>query len=588
MSDTIVTGIRLSSGTTVNIPIFPYNTDRETIVRMGGVMMVREWNKIAWRSLGPLTDSELFELASMMTGRVLNHYAYEGNTPPTIPVDPEYANYTHYYLSFLMYYNENGQGGYTFNCCIYGNPNPSTTTYIATGQDVWYGVYDPLSDIDDVFLEWFYNGGSEHYINNFDAACTYFADHVSTHDARWIKFANIKTDSITANYMNNFSLVMSGGHIDTNPDYLIDRLEAYTELVPDNGIMLIETDPDNPYTYEASTVGGGNGAWGTFDPNSVDPAEIPALPTISAANAGFISIYNPSTSQLRALSAYLWSSAFDIDSFKKLFSDPMQCIIGLSVVPVTPSLSGAKNVMFGDIDTGVSMTAIASEYVEKDMGSVNLELLYGSFMDYGGHTSIQIYLPYIGFRQLSPDDIIGGSIHVVYHINVLDGGCTAYIEHSSRGVLYQYSGSCIANVPLSSINYSGALQNAISAAINGSAVAAGIITGAAPVSLMGAAGLASNAANLAMNSKPTVQRSGSVSGSSGLMGIQRPYVIIERPNISVPANMNNFIGNTTNVTMTLGSCHGFTMVDHIHLDNVICTEGERDELLRLLKEGVIL
>lgn len=588
MSDTLITGIRLSTGTTVNIPIFPYNTDRETIVRMGGVMMVREWNKIEWRSLGPLTDSELFELASMMTGRVLNHYVYDGNTPPSVPSSPEYANYTHYYLSFLMYYNEDGNGNYIFNCCIYGNPNPNPSTYIATGQDVWYGVYDPVPDLDNVFLQWFYNGVSEHYVNNFDAACAYFEDHVSTHDANWIKFANIKTDSITANYMNDFRLVMSGGHIDTNPEYLINQLEAYSELVPDNGIVLIETDPDNPYTYEASTVGGGNGSWGTFDPDNVDPAEIPPLPTISAANAGFISVYNPSVNQLKALSAYLWSSAFDIDSFKKLFSDPMQAIIGLSVVPVRPTLSGAKNVMFGDIDTGVSMTAIASEYVEKDCGSVDLELLYGSFMDYSPYTRIQIYLPYIGFRDLSPDDIIGGSINVTYHINVIDGGCTAYIRHSTRGVLYQHSGSCIANIPLSAINYSGALQNAISAVGSVATLGVGLATGAAPITAMGAMGLATQAANTAVNSKPSIQRSGAVSGSSGLMGIQRPYVIIERPNISVPALMNDFIGNTTNVTMRLGELEGFTMVDQIHLDSVICTEDERNELYKLLKEGVIL
>lgn len=568
----LTTGIRLSSGTTINIPIFPYNTDRETITRMGGVMMVREWNKIHWSSLGPLTDSELFELASMLTGRVLTSYAYDGTTPPPIRPDPEYDNYTHYYLSFLMYYIEDGNGDYIFNCCIYGNPNPSTTTYVASGQPVWYGVYDPLPDIDDVFLVWFYNGKSEHYINTFDNACTYFADHVSTHDATWIKFANIKTDSITANYINDFRLTMSGGHIDTNPQYLINQLSAYSVLVPDNGIVLINTDPTDPYSYEASTVGGGNGRWGSFDPNSIEPAEIPSLPTISVANAGFISVYNPSVNQLKSLSQFLWSNAFDIDSFKKLFADPMQCIIGLSVVPVRPTLGSAKNVMFGDVDTEVSMTAIASEYVEKDMGSVTIDLLYGSFMDY--QDKIMIYLPYIGFRELDPIDVVGHSIHVVYHINVLDGGTTAYISVSDKGVMYQFSGSCIANIPLSSINYSGALQNAISAV-------AGVSLGNGIMTLKSVAGVATQF-------KGQINRSGNVSGSSGLMGIQRPYVIIERSNISVPALRTNFVGNTSNITMTLGSCSGFTKVDEIHLDNVLCTENERDELMSLLRSGVII
>ena len=91
-----------------------------------------------------------------------------------------------------------------------------------------------------------------------------------------------------------------------------------------------------------------------------------------------------------------------------------------------------------------------------------------------------------------------------------------------------------------------------------------------------------------MNSKPQVQRSGTVSGSAGLMGVQRPYIIIERPNISIPNGRHTFVGNTTNVTMPLSSCSGFTMVDEIHLDGVPCTENERDELYQILKKGVIL
>jgi hypothetical protein len=105
---------------------------------------------------------------------------------------------------------------------------------------------------------------------------------------------------------------------------------------------------------------------------------------------------------------------------------------------------------------------------------------------------------------------------------------------------------------------------------------------------LGVAGLVSNAANTAVNSKPTIQHSGTMGGAAGLCSVQYPYCIIERPRLSTPARYNNFIGNTLNVTMTLSDCHGLTIIDNIHLDNVICTDKEREELLRLLKEGVIL
>lgn len=583
MSETLISGLRLSSGTTINIPVFPYNREREVIERTGGVLMVKHYDRSAatpaWETLYGLSEEDFLEFCSMTatpSPRYVTGYAYPAVNPPTIP-----QGVTDIYWIFCCYYAEQGDG--TYKLYIATTSASGGGSLVNGGDVVYHTVTDPTTGY-NTYL-WF--NGINPSQETFTAKCEDVAGSISFVD----NVADVSISSglpiISKSYIGEDSLELYA--INIYPvDYFSTKAAAYMEFNPNANIGLVETDPDNPYTFEASTFGGGNGSWGSFDPDLADPAQIPPLPTISAANAGFISIYNPSVNQLKALSSYLWSSAFDIDSFKKLFSDPMQCIIGLSVVPVRPPLSSAKNVMFGDVDTGVSMTAIASEYVEKDCGSVDLELLYGSFMDYSPYTKIQIYLPYIGFRDLSPDDIIGGSINVTYHINVLDGGCTAYISHSSRGVLYQHSGSCIANIPLSAINYSGALQNAISAVGSIATMGVGLATGAAPVTAMGAMGLATQAANTAVNSKPSVQRSGSVSGSSGLMGIQRPFVIIERPNISVPALMNDFIGNTTNVTMKLADCEGFTMVDQIHLDNVLCTDEERNELLNLLKEGVIL
>lgn len=565
----LITGIRLSSGTTINIPIFPYNTERAVIEKMGGVVKVRRYDRSAsspsWVDIAGLSDNDLFELASLINSKRINQYYNDNNVnPPNVPMGT-----TDIWAISYLYYRENANGEYELITNIHTNTPASTTLYIT--KLCTYGVNDP----DDG--SWETNHVAYQGINRrfgtYDTMVASMATSTSTTDYCF----NLTDNSITGDYLNIMTTIGSG--TSTGIDWA-ERYEAYQEIEPDNNISLIETDPDNPYTYEASTFGGGNGRWGTFDPDSIEFTEIPDLPTISAANAGFISIYNPTVSQLRALSAFLWSPSFDIDTFKKLFQDPMEAIIGLSVVPVRPPLSGSRNVMFGDVDTGVAMTAVASEYVEKDCGSVNLELLYGSFMDYD-YTKIQIYLPYIGFRDLNPKDIIGDSINVTYHINVLDGGITAYISSSRKGVLYQFSGSCIANIPLTAINYSGAIQNAVSAL--GAASIAGV--SGSPIMAMSAI---NNVASLAANTNSSIQRSGNVSGSAGLMGIQRPFIIIERPNISVPASYPNHNGNTTNVTMRIGSCTGFTVIDQVHLDNVTCTDNERDELLRLLKEGVIL
>lgn len=361
-----------------------------------------------------------------------------------------------------------------------------------------------------------------------------------------------------------------------------------------NGLELRGAAPDiddysNPYSSDGTAgPGGGDGTLPGGGLDSIDPAEIPDLPAISAADLGFITMYNPTAAQLKTLSDFMWSNLFDLNTYKKLFSDPMQSVIGLAIVPVAPTIGGSKNVHFGTIDSGVSMSYLSTNYVQLDCGSVACEKYVGCFMDNDPYTKISIYLPFIGIRQLSADDVIGGSIHVVYNIDVLTGACACFIEHSTRGVLYSYNGSCITNVPLTSVNFSGAIQNAVAAIGSAIGVVAGMATGAAPLTAMSAAGLMTSAANTALNSKAQVQRSGNLGGSAGIMSIMTPYVIIERPALSVPNNVQKYTGQTSNITMSLNDCKGFTMCEYIHLDNISATSEEIVEIESMLKAGVIL
>lgn len=354
-------------------------------------------------------------------------------------------------------------------------------------------------------------------------------------------------------------------------------------------IETVESDDNNPYGQDGSShTGGGDGTGGGGSVDSIDPAQIPALPSINVAQLGLITMYNPSPSDVQALSQFLWSNAFDLDTYKKLFQDPMEGIIGLAIVPCSPTLAGSQNVKIGNIDTGVGMAVLASNWKEIDCGWCDVEKYVGCFLDADPYTKIDIYLPFIGMRPLSADDINGGSIHVVYHVDLLTGACACFIEHSERGVIYTYNGSCITNVPITAINFSGAIQNAVSAVISGIGMVAGAATGAAPITAMGAMGLLNSAANTAINSKPTIQRSGNLGGSAGILSILTPYVIIERPDMSVPYNLQHFVGQTCNITYTLGDLDGFTMCEYVHIEGCTGTAEEIKEIETLLKEGVYL
>ena len=101
------------------------------------------------------------------------------------------------------------------------------------------------------------------------------------------------------------------------------------------------TESEDPFTNGGNTVGGGGG--GTFGGGNTifggasDSIDIPPLPTASASSAGFITLFNPSLAQLNNLANYMWSDLLSLDTFKKIFADPMDCILGLSIIPVKPA-----------------------------------------------------------------------------------------------------------------------------------------------------------------------------------------------------------------------------------------------------------
>ena len=335
-----------------------------------------------------------------------------------------------------------------------------------------------------------------------------------------------------------------------------------------------DTDPYGP--GGGSDTGGGDG---TFDDTSV-PVDVPALPTLSAVDTGFITLFNPSLSELLSLASYMWSSFFDVSTFKKLFADPMECILGLSIVPVAVPDGGPGVVKVGNISTGITMNRAASQYVTVDCGSLQIQEYWGGYLDYAPFTSAEIYLPYIGTHPLALDDIMGKTVHVVYHVDILSGACCAYVLCDGT-VLYSFIGQCSSSIPVSGKDFTNVINGVLGIA---GAIGTMVATGgaSAPTS---AVKIASNAVNAL---KPQVEKSGAMSGTGGLLGVQVPYIILTRPRQALPAGQNALMGYPAFITRTLGSLSGYTEVESIHLEGIPCTSEEITEIETLLGQGVIL
>lgn len=329
------------------------------------------------------------------------------------------------------------------------------------------------------------------------------------------------------------------------------------------------------------------------------------LPTLSVMDTGLVTLYNPTVGQLQDLGHYLWSDLFSVDTFKKLFSDPFDTLLGLSILPVKPTISGSHNIYFGNIDTGVSSNVVANQFLKVDMGSLTLSETYASAFDYAPSTQVDIYLPFIGSHGLNTNDVMGSTLHLIYKFDLLSGGCIAelFINHTSQGnkkrgmkynpnmgLAYTFSGQCSCPIPLTSNNYNGMIQSVIQSV---GSVAKGIGTSVATGNpALGVADVAVSATTIGLQANtPTVQRSGSIGSSNALLSCLTPYLSVQRAHVCKPGHFYSKRGLPSQVYVdnisSVGNGNFFQIADCADLHAKGASDTELAEIKSILTSGAV-
>lgn len=359
----------------------------------------------------------------------------------------------------------------------------------------------------------------------------------------------------------------------------------------DTGAGEEDDDTDDNPNVPTSEPGGGNGLNDTSSDPMPDEA-FNGLPSKDGAHTGFMTIYNPTESELHALANFLWTDDF-VDNIKKLMDDPFAAIIGLNIIPVIPNNVGSMvNVRVGNTyaktgDTNIQMHKVPNQTGFYDMGFIEIKSskLYHNYLDWSPYTKAHIYLPFIGMVNLSIDEIMNTKLRLGYKIDYVSGACVAILrDDNKKRIIGQYTGNCAVQVPMTGKDMSQFMANSLHAV---QSVTAGAIFG-------GGAGALASAPSAAMNiamSKPTYQKNGSISGSSSYLGMGYPYVIIERPKWVKPDNGNGqgmYEGIPAWSTKTVGSCSGFTKFSNVRIKGTRATDDEKNEIRTILENGIIV
>ena len=468
--------------------------------------------------------------------------------------------------------------------------------------DVVQGITIAESHFRQDYNNYVWGLGVVHAINEDDSALSYYGLGVrSVQYWNGEKLVPLNTTTFSHGLVAGNSVEIkntTNSSISVNYGYetFFSPITNYDQRL-DTWVMNVTTDQSNEFpnpekTNDTSDLDpvGGNGTETNRSDNIDFPNNTQDLNTTSGVQAGFISLYSPTVSQLRSLASYLWTSDF-VDNVKKMFGDPMDVIIGLTQMPISVPTGGSSSVKAGFIDTGITMPRVSQQYIDMNMGTISYGSYWGNALDFDPYTKVQIYLPFIGFRTLNTNDVINTTINLKYRFDVLTGACTAWIKCGDF-IRYEFSGQCGASIPVTSQNYNNVINTAINIVSTvGTGIIGGVATGglgtmASMATVNGISNVASGVASGGM--KPTVQRSGGMGGASSLMGMRTPFLVFQRPKTSLPTNYNTLYGYASNKYLKLGNCRGFTQVEHMHLQVAGATDDEMKEIENILHKGVFI
>lgn len=356
-----------------------------------------------------------------------------------------------------------------------------------------------------------------------------------------------------------------------------------------------DIDEDDPYSTGSEGDGG--------DGNPYQPQDhlgLSAKPAKSGLNLGVVTLYNPSDSELASIAQFLWSDD-TLENFKKYFNNFADNLMALYVLPVAPEAAAKASKVFkvGNLVSSdpalQSVDYITDRYADIDMGSFYLKRKWDSYLDVSPYTKLEIYLPYCGTHQLNTDEIVYPAnmegflpttpqddieLKLNYRIDLVTGNivATLFINGENR---YQFTGKCGMSIPLTGANYNNMVQGAITA---GAGFAATIASGGLTAPLTASAAVSGTV----MATKPDVYRSGNLSGDVSMLGYDTPYLIKTIPNKPKLTNQENYTGLPSYKKDLLGNFSGYTEVIEAHIDNVSCTDAERDKIMAYLKGGVLI
>lgn len=155
---------------------------------------------------------------------------------------------------------------------------------------------------------------------------------------------------------------------------------------------------------------------------------------------GIITIYNPTPTELKEIGNVRYMQTTDSSV------DLGNYIANIIKVFVKIPKGKTANVVVGGYNTEVVSNVVTNDIIETDCGSVEIVGNYNNAMDYD-NTTIEIYLPLIGFKQLDTEKVMNETLSLIYKTNVINGDTIACLYNASGTLLYTFNTTASFEIP---------------------------------------------------------------------------------------------------------------------------------------------
>ena len=257
-------------------------------------------------------------------------------------------------------------------------------------------------------------------------------------------------------------------------------------------------------------------------------------PEPSGSYPNFYTVYAPTADNMKVVNNTIFFGDSGVESalnkfisFKKFFCD----------IPT----NGTKQLTAGNVKFNTVAPLIKDSIITIECGKVIVDEKYGSLVDYNPYTNYVLYLPFIGFVDVSSRYITQFGMSVSYEVDVVSGRCLAkvwyYKDVDNKVCFATYGGTIASDEPLTQgqVNYRGTYE------------------------LM------------------TTMQLGDLKC--------RLYAYTKIP---LEGDLAEYKGLPSNEVKTVGDCHGFVSFDSIHVTGVNATVNEKTLIENALLEGILV